>query len=311
MTVLAEQLDVTNPVYYFFETGNPTRIDRVAQQFTLSEGATIEEVFFEVGITGSFSFTVSVCADGSVPGAALHSTTSMATTITGLSWSVDAGTYWLVIQITSGATTIRTSSGVFYSHAKYTYYGGGAWGELPSSLYFQILGSITAEKATNPTPSDGAYGVSLNLPYLVWEHPSDSVTFDVYFKQASGEEYGFFEKVADGISDKFIYLPDVIDYKNVFPSSGKIAPLDYGEQHGAGEGYYWRVDVRYSEENIVQGDIWSFSTLALQPPLPDGMEYDKDTKELVESTSGLTGRNAMTTLRRLVAFAKNSVFYET
>lgn len=290
-----------------------------AQQFTLSADAKIQQLEVDVGSVSSPSWRISIRS--SLQGSAIENTevTGNDADIT-VSLSeepiLEAGTYWLVTEVLSGYMSLGFTAGIYIPGDQqgetYTYkVSTSSWVLQDMDQEFYVRGEwyTAPEKATSPSPADSAYGVSLNLASLTWEHASDDVTFDVYFKKSAGEAFGSYEKIASGISAKSITLLDVIDYENVFPASGKIAPLEYGEQYGAGEGHYWRVDVS-DGENTTPGDVWSFSTLAFNPPVPDGMGYDKDTEELVETT-GLTGKNAMVTLRKLVAFAKNSVFYES
>lgn len=54
--------------------------------------------------------------------------------------------------------------------------------------------------------------------------------------------------------------------------------------------YEWRVDVTEDEE-LSTGTVWSFTTLAFDPPIP-------------------SSKNNMVTLRRLIAACDNKVYYE-
>jgi len=222
---------------------------------------------------------------------------------------LDAGDYWLSIaerDLQSGSREYDEylrlggsvdSGGALYSH------NGTTWASFGHDLTHSILGEYLEIKATNPTPVNNAYGVSLNLEYLEWECIEPSAKFNVYFKRASGEEFGFFTQVANEISDKFVYLPDLI-------AAGTIDELEWGEQYGAGEGYYWRVDTVVDGE-VTQGDVWSFSTIPPNVPTPDGMsmQWNED-GEKWELTGTPTGLNFVSTVKRLVAFARNSVWYE-
>lgn len=69
--------------------------------------------------------------------------------------------------------------------------------------------------------------------------------------------------------------------------------------------YSWRVDAT-NEHGTTTGDVWSFTTLVYDPPLPSGITLVNG-----EPTGTPTGVNNMVTLKRLVAVANNKVFYET
>lgn len=294
---------------------DPSYTTAIALSFTLAERSSLLSVgVYIAGKTPDWTGYLRIYTDylgfpGALVAEPVYSIYSLGWNNRPISGTLEAGTYWLVLSSRSSGGSGQVATGYDTdANAGAEYSAAGGWTSRGANAsYNSYLEYGGTSPAANPAPTDNAYGVVLNLPYLMWEHPDESVTFDVYFKQASGPEFGFFHKIADHITDRFVDLSQVVDPQLVFPSGGRIPPLDYGGQHGAGEGYYWRVDTRYPDDTVVQGDVWSFSTVALTPPVPDGMSYDMDTGEL---TGTPTGRNAMVTLRKLVAFARNSVFVE-
>ncbi|KKL98372.1 hypothetical protein LCGC14_1825040 [marine sediment metagenome] len=70
--------------------------------------------------------------------------------------------------------------------------------------------------------------------------------------------------------------------------------------------YSWRVDAT-NEFGTTTGDVWSFTAIVYDPPLPSGITLDGDGNP----TGTPTGLNNMVTLKRIVVAANNSIFYET
>ncbi len=73
--------------------------------------------------------------------------------------------------------------------------------------------------------------------------------------------------------------------------------------------YNWRVDTVTVTETIT-GDTWSFTALLFAPPFPPGITLDYGEDPPIP-TGTPTGGNNMVTLKRIVAAANNSIFYET
>jgi hypothetical protein len=117
-----------------------------------------------------------------------------------------------------------------------------------------------------------------------------SETYDVYF----GESPGSLELLASGL---------------VTTQLAVVGPFEYDTT------YYWRVDAT-NENGTTTGDVWSFTTLEFKPP--------QASYTLISGGSGLgpseggvegvdwnwSGTNMMTTVKRLVAAAKNRIWYE-
>ena len=70
--------------------------------------------------------------------------------------------------------------------------------------------------------------------------------------------------------------------------------------------YSWRVDST-NEVGTTTGDVWAFTAIVYDPPLPLGITLDGDGNP----TGTPTGLNNMVTLKRVVVAANNSIFYET
>ncbi|MDD5511619.1 MAG: hypothetical protein PHI12_12545 [Dehalococcoidales bacterium] len=307
MSIISQQSEWDT---YIALTPKPGHRYKKARAIALSQTTTLDYIYVPSPNPFTQYVGVEVCADaGGVPGEVLRDSLPTWSKRHTLNLTVSPGVYWFVLYPTTDAS-FYGKTGV--PSVRDLDYGTTEWYSTGVAYVYTLYGEIEEPppppaQATNPTPTDNAWGVKLNLPYLQWECETEGATFDVYFKQASGEAFGFFTQIANDWPLNFIFLPDVIDPELVFPSNGKIPPLTYGGNVGAGEGYYWRVDTRSGEE-VVQGDVWSFSTISFAPPLPDGLTLPPGT---TEPTGVATGRNAMKTLRRLVAFTKNSVFYET
>jgi len=74
--------------------------------------------------------------------------------------------------------------------------------------------------------------------------------------------------------------------------------------------YYWRVDA-VNEFGVTQGDTWSFTTITFDPPLPLGLSLDSGSgNEGTGVTGTATGENNIITIKRLVAAAANTIWYE-
>lgn len=103
----------------------------------------------------------------------------------------------------------------------------------------QPQSNISAAKAYNPNPPDGAKGVS---PYtkLTWTADENAVSFDIYFSTES--------------PPPFIRKQD----ENTFDPG----PLDWDTT------YYWRIDTPDGR----RGDIWKFTTFWYGDPNAEEMD---------------------------------------
>ncbi len=121
-------------------------------------------------------------------------------------------------------------------------------------------------------------------------------TYSIYWGTSSGN----LSLIASDISDLFYPMPieGVLDYNTTF---------------------FWRIDAT-NEFGTTEGTEWYFATIVFTPPIPT---YDLvsggngngppgvDDPPGVEGVDWVwTGLNSMVTTRRLVAAAKNAIFYE-
>jgi len=87
-----------------------------------------------------------------------------------------------------------------------------------------------ADKASSPIPSDGATGVSINAE-LTWDSSPQIVSHEVYF----------------GTNPNSLSLVATQGEKSYAPSLTESTT------------YYWRIDDS-DGDNVIEGDIWSFTT---------------------------------------------------
>jgi len=99
------------------------------------------------------------------------------------------------------------------------------------------------DKASNPTPADGAKGVSPDIK-LRWTAPAESPRYKVFF----GRQY----------PPPFLKEQPV----NTFDPG----PLDYDKT------YYWRVDIA----GCTEGDTWKFTTFWYGDPNAEEMDVRLD-----------------------------------
>jgi len=131
-------------------------------------------------------------------------------------------------------------------------------------------------KPINPTPTNAADTIALGLAAIEWEDGGGADDFDVYF----------------GISGDM----ELVSSGQAGTSFAMAVPLLYNTV------YQWRIDAN-NAYGTTTGDVWSFTSLVFAPPTPSG---DGAGGEL----GGEGGKNNMVTVKRLVAAANNTVFYE-
>jgi len=84
--------------------------------------------------------------------------------------------------------------------------------------------------------------------------------------------------------------------------------------------YFWRID-SVNDDGVTEGDEWYFATIVFYPPIPSWNPVDGgngqgppgvDDPPGIEGTDWVwSGLNNMITIRRLVAVAKGTLYYET
>jgi hypothetical protein len=138
---------------------------------------------------------------------------------------------------------------------------GSTWSDISNALYFKESGTLLSpSKADTPAPGNTATGVSTNQATLSWEPggvAGRTDNYDVYFGPS-----GNMSQVVDGESEK------------VWSITG--LPLNYGTS------YQWKVDAIGGGQTIT-GDVWSFTTLTLSPPIIAGFHV---VKRLVAAADG-------------------------
>lgn len=141
-------------------------------------------------------------------------------------------------------------------------------------------------KAETPSPTDAVSDITLDETPLSWVDGGNADTYNVYFGESGSEEL-----VAELQAD----LEWTIDF----------GTLAYNTTYG------WRID-SVNDFGTTTGDTWTFDTIVFAPPVPGaaggGGGGGGGGGEGEESSP--TGENNMLTLRRLIAAAKNTLWYE-
>ena len=109
-------------------------------------------------------------------------------------------------------------------------------------------------------------------------------TYNVYFDSGDG-----MVSVASGISDTELAV--------------SFGPLNYNVD------YSWRVDA-VNEHGTTTGDVWTFTSLKYDPPLPSGVTLTDVAGSEGVPTGTPTGENAVISIKRLVAAANSKIWYE-
>ena len=156
----------------------------------------------------------------------------------------------------------------------------------------------------NPTPEHGKEGIGLSDTNLSWEDGGGAETYDVYFRP-----YGeFFDKVASDIVGLSVNTAEFLHANRYLYGDlyfwCVIAKNEYGRNYTPPSGFGIGYD----------GTIWEFNAMVLDPPLPSGvtLDYSGDSSDegFGEPTGTPTGLNNMIAVRRLVAAARNKIWYE-
>lgn len=150
-------------------------------------------------------------------------------------------------------------------------------GEAQSATWtFQTSGTRGLGKAINPTPTDEAAGIAPTLETVAWQNGGGATKYDVYFG-AAVDDLRFIKSID---SSAITALTDDSFSAGYFELSGSATQ-------------YWRIDAKNGFGTIA-GDVWTFDTSTLKAP-----DF---------ATAG--GRGIVATVRRLVAVAKNRLYYE-
>lgn len=182
---------------------------------------------------------------------------------------------------------------------------GGSTGTVTVSI--QATGSAPT-KATTPTPANAATDTTLDQATLTWVDGGGATSYNIYY----GTQSGNLTLVSSG----------------QVPTSFTITGISNGSPFSYLITRYWRID-SVNDDGTTTGDEWSFTTIRLNPPTvtyfysagnyyyqllvqADGTYGDppptgaEDTDYVIVTSLP----NAVRTQRKLVAIAKNALYYE-
>lgn len=262
--------------------------------YALGEGYTLDELSARVGIqttvdhkpTGTWvcydDFNCNILPDYYVSGAS-----DFEFIMSGL---LTAGVeYAIVVEFFGESATLRQffwgkSSGVSapgYHGIEadgvfYTYPGVPSGG----SYLYEVWGSVPVpSKPTNPSPADTATDVVLGTDEVTWDDGGGADDYDVWF----GPTGGMTLRESGQAGTTWSIPAEVLFYET---------------------GYEWRIDAN-NIYGTTTGDTWTFDTIVFAPPVPSG-EAPGAGGEL----GGEGGQNNMVTVKRIVAAANNTVFFQ-
>ncbi len=164
-----------------------------------------------------------------------------------------------------------------------------------------VLGTTTGDvwnfdarpaKVVNPGPADVASDIRL-YPEYSWDASTVATSYHLYV--GIGELMGAVAIDVPDITD-LNYDSAVVDFQNGFV-------------WGYNSVYHWRVDA-VNDFGTTEGDEWTFNSIDYDPPLPTGVSLTDVVGEEGEPTGTPTGENNMITVKRLVAAANNTIFFE-
>ena len=155
-------------------------------------------------------------------------------------------------------------------------------------------------KASNPSPEDEYTPMTLDWQLFSWDAVDNADTYNVYMGTEVGETPWSenMELIVDSSPLSYIvqsYLATATKF--VYPYTG-LAVYNYQ--------YYWRVDTK----NIfgeTTGDNWSLTTITFDPPVSS---YRGDFSGVEGIDWNWDGKNNMVIVKRLVAAAKDALYYE-
>lgn len=168
--------------------------------------------------------------------------------------------YAIVVRAPSGTS----SNKLYWSTSNTSVYAGGVqtfnstggsntdWFLVPDKeQWFEEYGDpAVPEKATNPSPTNTATGVTLNRSALTWTQGSGADTENIYFGLS-----GNMELVESGNTNQSFSLASYL-------------PLPYNTT------YQWRID-SVNIYGTTTGNTWSFTTLTFTPPNPTSWKLFK------------------------------------
>lgn len=155
-----------------------------------------------------------------------------------------------------------------------------AFGNLSPAMTFTTGAfDVVPNKPTNPAPTDTEADVVLSTGQVSWDDGGGADTFDVYF----GPTGNMTLRSSAQAGTTWDIPLEVLFYET---------------------GYEWRIDAT-NAQGTTTGDTWSFDTIVFDPPLPSG-----EVSGAGGEHGGEGGKNNMVTVKRLVAAANNTIFFE-
>jgi len=158
--------------------------------------------------------------------------------------------------------------------------GGGERDSRDEDGYYSFTtGDGTPSKPTNPTPADAASDIVLSTDEVTWDDGGGSDDYDVYF----GPTGSMTLRESGQVGTTWDIPFEVLLYET---------------------SYSWRIDAT-NAYGTTTGDTWSFDTIVFYPPVPSG-----EVSGAGGEHGGEGGKNNMVTVKRLVAAANNTIFFE-
>jgi len=158
-------------------------------------------------------------------------------------------TYYIMYKVitSGGIAAVHGSTNNPYSNGEVHWYVEGSWETYSScDLGFEIYGNLEEPNEEpnspgNPSPSNGATGVSVNtdLSWSCSDPDGDPLTYDVYFGTNSNPP-----KVKSGHTSK-TYDPGTLSYSTK---------------------YYWKIKAWDDHDHHKEGPVWSFGSQPNAPP---------------------------------------------
>lgn len=145
-------------------------------------------------------------------------------------------------------------------------------------------------QVTVTTPENEATGIKLHETSVGWEEPDGQIqSYDIYYGTLSG----FLEYVGSVNAGEELLIPLIV---GDWPNYAKFR--------------YFRIDT-VNEFGVTQGNETYFSNILFNPPLPSGLTFSGDPTDENNGISGTpSGENNVYTVRRVIACAKNTLYFE-
>ncbi len=185
-------------------------------------------------------------------------------------------TWSLTMDITHGTFDMGPITQNYNTTGQIDGFGGGAVD--PMTFITEVV-LVAPDKPVNPTPTDAAGDIVLGTGQVSWDDGGGADTYDVYFGPTGDITLRSFDQAGTTWD---------IPLEVLFYDSG----------------YEWRIDA-VNAQGTTTGDTWTFDTLVYAPPLPSGQAPGAGGEH-----GGEGGKNNMVTVKRLVAAANNTIFFE-